>query len=171
MNRARALGLIDADKANPARWKGHLDRLLPNPKKVGQRRGHHAAMPNFDVPAFMARERRGTEPPRRDDRARGLSRADWRPRHNHRSGGDIAARFGLGNALEVGIATATLGLVVAISLVGGPIAGFLIRRHHLVGPSTPDRWSACRTIRLTGSPTTSTTLPCCARFSSSTSSF
>ena len=49
----------------------------------------------------------------------------------------IATRFGLGNALEVGIATATLGLVVA-SLVGGPIAGFLIRRHHLVGPLTPD---------------------------------
>jgi glutamate:Na+ symporter, ESS family len=49
----------------------------------------------------------------------------------------IAARFGLANALEVGIATATLGLVVA-SLVGGPIAGFLIGRHHLAGPSTPD---------------------------------
>jgi len=49
----------------------------------------------------------------------------------------IAGRFGLGNALEVGIATATLGLVVA-SLVGGPIAGFLIRRHRLSGPSTPD---------------------------------
>ena len=49
----------------------------------------------------------------------------------------IAARSGLGNALEVGVATATLGLVVA-SLVGGPIAGFLIRRHQLSGPSTPD---------------------------------
>jgi ESS family glutamate:Na+ symporter len=49
----------------------------------------------------------------------------------------IAQRFGLANALEIGIATATLGLVVA-SLVGGPIAGFLIRRHHLAGPATPD---------------------------------
>ncbi|MFY9969800.1 MAG: sodium/glutamate symporter [Roseiarcus sp.] len=49
----------------------------------------------------------------------------------------IADRFGLGNALEVGIATATLGLVVA-SLVGGPIAGFLIRRHALAGPAEPD---------------------------------
>jgi hypothetical protein len=28
----------------PLRWKGHLDQLLPNPK-VGQRRGHHAALP------------------------------------------------------------------------------------------------------------------------------
>ncbi len=49
----------------------------------------------------------------------------------------IAQRFGLTNALEIGIATATLGLVIA-SLVGGPIAGFLIRRHHLSGPVTPD---------------------------------
>ena len=45
----------------------------------------------------------------------------------------INERFGLSNALEVGIATATLGLVIA-SLVGGPIAGFLIRRHKLQGP-------------------------------------
>ena len=45
----------------------------------------------------------------------------------------INERFGLSNALEVGIATATLGLVIA-SLVGGPIAGFLIRRHRLQGP-------------------------------------
>ena len=49
----------------------------------------------------------------------------------------IAERFGLSNALEVGIATATLGLVVA-SLVGGPIAGYLIRRHALAGPKAPD---------------------------------
>ena len=54
LNRARALGLIDENRANPARSKGHLDQLLPNPKKVGQRRGHHAAMPYADVPAFMA---------------------------------------------------------------------------------------------------------------------
>src|SRR3984885_6658468 len=49
----------------------------------------------------------------------------------------ITERFGLSNALEVGIATATLGLVVA-SLVGGPIAGVLIARHRLAGPSAPD---------------------------------
>ena len=49
----------------------------------------------------------------------------------------IAERFGLGNALEVGVATATLGLVIA-SLVGGPIAGYLIRRYALAGPKTPD---------------------------------
>jgi ESS family glutamate:Na+ symporter len=49
----------------------------------------------------------------------------------------IANRFGITNALEVGIATATLGLVVA-SLVGGPTAGFLIRRYGLAGPQAPD---------------------------------
>src|SRR5277367_1961714 len=49
----------------------------------------------------------------------------------------ITQRFGIPNALEVGIATATLGLVVA-SLVGGPIAGFLVARHNLGGPSQPD---------------------------------
>ena len=49
----------------------------------------------------------------------------------------VTQRFGLSNALEVGIATATFGLVIA-SLVGGPIAGFLINRDDLGGPSTPE---------------------------------
>ena len=49
----------------------------------------------------------------------------------------ISERFGIANALEVGIATATLGLVVA-SLVGGPVAGVLIARNHLCGPQAPD---------------------------------
>jgi glutamate:Na+ symporter, ESS family len=49
----------------------------------------------------------------------------------------ITQRFGIANALEVGIATATLGLVVA-SLVGGPIAGFLITRYRLSGPAAAD---------------------------------
>jgi integrase len=51
---ARALGHIDADRANPARWKGHLDHLLPPAKKLGVR-GHHAAMPYDQLPEFMAR--------------------------------------------------------------------------------------------------------------------
>ena len=37
---------------NPARWRGHLDKVLPNISKVG--RGHHAALPYLDLPAFMA---------------------------------------------------------------------------------------------------------------------
>ena len=44
----------------------------------------------------------------------------------------IESRFGLANAMEVGVAAATLGLVVA-SIVGGPVAGFLISRHGLKG--------------------------------------
>lgn len=37
---------------NPARWRGHLDKLLPKPTKV-KRVQHHIAMPYVDLPAFM----------------------------------------------------------------------------------------------------------------------
>lgn len=37
---------------NPARWKGHLSAILPRVAKL--QRGHHAAMPYTDVPAFFA---------------------------------------------------------------------------------------------------------------------
>ena len=43
---------------------------------------------------------------------------------------EIAARHGVSNAVEMGIAAATMGLVLA-ALVGGPIAKFLIQRHKL----------------------------------------
>jgi integrase len=56
LNAARALGHINENRANPARSRGHLDALLPNPNKVGER-GNHSAMPYADVPAFMARLR------------------------------------------------------------------------------------------------------------------
>ncbi|WP_201402352.1 sodium/glutamate symporter [Kaistia sp. 32K] len=46
----------------------------------------------------------------------------------------ITQKFGLVNAMEVGIAAATLGLVVA-SLVGGPVARLLISRYGLSGPT------------------------------------
>lgn len=46
----------------------------------------------------------------------------------------IEQRFGVENAMEVGIACATFGLILA-SLMGGPIAKFLIARHDL-NPST-----------------------------------
>jgi ESS family glutamate:Na+ symporter len=42
----------------------------------------------------------------------------------------IAAEHGLVNAMEIGIASATFGLILA-SLMGGPIAKFLINRHRL----------------------------------------
>jgi integrase len=57
--RTKAERILDAAKAkglqtgeNPARWRGHLDKLLPARHKLT--RGHHAAMPFTDVPAFVA---------------------------------------------------------------------------------------------------------------------
>ncbi|MCI0653578.1 MAG: integrase arm-type DNA-binding domain-containing protein [Methylococcaceae bacterium] len=40
------------DPMNPARWRGHLDKLLPKPSKV-KKVDHHPAMPYSEVPAFM----------------------------------------------------------------------------------------------------------------------
>lgn len=37
---------------NPARWRGHLDKLLPRPSQVARVR-HHAALPYTDIGAFM----------------------------------------------------------------------------------------------------------------------
>lgn len=44
---------------NPARWRGHLQNLLPPTKKV-RRVEHHAALPYAEAPAFME-ELRGME--------------------------------------------------------------------------------------------------------------
>lgn len=45
---------------NPARWKGHLDKVLPAPKKVAKVE-HHAALPVDEIGAFMRdlRQREG----------------------------------------------------------------------------------------------------------------
>ena len=51
---AAARGLRDG--LNPARWRGHLDKLLAKPSKVNNRE-HHAALPVGDVGAFMVRLR------------------------------------------------------------------------------------------------------------------
>ncbi len=60
--RGRIEKVLDAAKArgfrhdeNPARWRGQLEHLLPKPSKL--RRGHHAAMPYEDIPAFITRLR------------------------------------------------------------------------------------------------------------------
>src|SRR5262249_9774108 len=37
---------------NPARWRGHLDKLLPPPSKRRRVR-HHPALPYVELPAFM----------------------------------------------------------------------------------------------------------------------
>lgn len=39
--------------ANPARWRGHIDKLLPKPTAV-KKVSHHPAMPHTKVPSFMA---------------------------------------------------------------------------------------------------------------------
>jgi integrase len=56
--RGRIENVLDAAKAkgqrsgeNPARWRGHLDQLLPKRQRLT--RGHHAALPYDDVPALM----------------------------------------------------------------------------------------------------------------------
>jgi integrase len=51
---AQVAGHIDPDRPNPARWKGWLQQMLPNPKKLGER-GNHASMPWADVPLFFAK--------------------------------------------------------------------------------------------------------------------
>ena len=43
---------------NPARWRGHLDKLLPSPKKI-QKVKHQPAMDYRDLPAFYLELRKG----------------------------------------------------------------------------------------------------------------
>lgn len=57
--RGRIEKILDAAKAkghrsgeNPAAWRGHLANLLPKRQKL--QRGHHAALPYSDLPAFIA---------------------------------------------------------------------------------------------------------------------
>jgi integrase len=47
---AKVRGYRDGD--NPARWRGHLDHLLPARGKVSRVK-HHAALPYAQLPAFM----------------------------------------------------------------------------------------------------------------------
>jgi integrase len=63
--RGRIERVLDAARAkghrigeNPARWRGHLDHLLPKRQRLT--RGHHAAMPYEEVPEFIV-ELRGRE--------------------------------------------------------------------------------------------------------------
>ncbi len=52
LSAAKARGLRPIDASNPAQWRGHLDVLLPKPKKLV--RGNHPALPWKDAPAFVA---------------------------------------------------------------------------------------------------------------------
>ncbi|MDH5547133.1 MAG: tyrosine-type recombinase/integrase [Gammaproteobacteria bacterium] len=42
------------DAFNPARWKGHLDKMLPKPSRV-KKVVHHPAMPFAEVPDFLTK--------------------------------------------------------------------------------------------------------------------
>jgi integrase len=53
LNAAKAKGYRTGE--NPAAWRGHLENLLSKQSRLT--RGHHAAMPYKDVPAFMAKLR------------------------------------------------------------------------------------------------------------------
>ena len=62
--RGRIEAVLDWAKArghrqgeNPARWRGHLDNLLPRPGKV-RRVQHHPALPYSEIGAFMAELRK-----------------------------------------------------------------------------------------------------------------
>jgi integrase len=55
---AKAHGYRDGE--NPARWRGHLDKLLAKRPKHERRVVHHPAIPYRDVPAFMV-ELRGED--------------------------------------------------------------------------------------------------------------
>lgn len=50
LDSAKVLGLREGE--NPARWRGHMKLLMPKQPKLT--RGHHAAMPWAEVPAFWA---------------------------------------------------------------------------------------------------------------------
>src|ERR1700694_1454187 len=50
LDAAKAQGLRSGE--NPARWRGHLDQLLPKRQRLT--RGHHAAMSYAELPVFMS---------------------------------------------------------------------------------------------------------------------
>jgi integrase len=56
---AKARGLRTGD--NPARWRGHLKKLLPAREKIKRQVRHHPALPFVQAPEFMAKLRRETD--------------------------------------------------------------------------------------------------------------
>jgi hypothetical protein len=57
LDQAKVLGYRSGE--NPARWRGHLDKLLPKLSRL-RKVAHHAAMPYQKIPEFMT-ELRGRE--------------------------------------------------------------------------------------------------------------
>lgn len=56
LDAARATGAIKPPWENPARWRGHLDKLLPRPSKLAKVE-HHRAVPVDEVGAVVERLR------------------------------------------------------------------------------------------------------------------
>lgn len=54
LNAAKARGYRSGE--NPAAWRGHLANLMPKRTKLA--RGHHAALPYVDLPAFLVELRK-----------------------------------------------------------------------------------------------------------------
>jgi len=52
LDAAKVRGLRPSDSVNPAAWRGHLALVLPSQSKVP--RGHHAALPYSEAPAFFS---------------------------------------------------------------------------------------------------------------------
>ena len=80
---AKVRGLRNGE--NPARWRGHLDHLLPAKRKV-KRIEHHAAMPYAEMGAFMVELRKDPSPA-----ARGL---EWTILTAARTGEVLGATWG-----------------------------------------------------------------------------
>lgn len=57
LDAAKATGVIKSPWENPARWRGHLDKLLAPPRKLAPV-VHHKALPVEEIGAFMARLRK-----------------------------------------------------------------------------------------------------------------
>jgi integrase len=55
LDAAKVRGLRTTDSINPAAWRGHLALLLPAQSKLA--RGHHAALPWSQAPAFLSQLR------------------------------------------------------------------------------------------------------------------
>tara|TARA_B100000749_G_scaffold71194_1_gene53514 strand:- start:1621 stop:2820 length:1200 start_codon:yes stop_codon:yes gene_type:complete len=62
LDAAKAVGLREGE--NPARWRGHLDKLFPKRSKVSKV-VHHPALPWQEAPSFMAKLRQCHSPSHR----------------------------------------------------------------------------------------------------------
>lgn len=151
---------------NPARWKGHLDHILPARSKVARVR-HHAALPWVEVPAFLVdlRSREGIV-------ARALEFAIMTASRTSETLGMVWSEVDLETALwfipegrmkagrehRVPLSAAAVGLLRAMMTLapslepGQPIfwgqASSAAQQHGLAGNPTPDGPARCNRARV-----------------------